>query len=1125
MTKQLTAVLALLWGLAPCTAPAQSGIRKADDQPAINIYSTFNDIRVDARRELRYRPDGNDFVGVNGKRKFNRALYGAHTGFRLEASDMPEFGLFLPHMGGNLLLGIARDGRQMAMGDAERVEMRYRAGSVIYTVTDPLLENGRIVVTALVMRDRDGALWKIDTEQLPAGVELTWRFGGVSGTRFTRNGDLGVDAPDCFDLKPEYCSGNVIETENGRIRVTSASGKHTVCGTFPERSVLHADSLPALHGRCALPARGTLYAALYPVSTDCDMSYAQLPARFAEAEKARAELASQVEMTSPDPYFNPVGGALAMAADGLWSGEAWLHGSIGWRTPYSGWRGAYAGDALGWHDRARSHFDVYADVQVRDVEPVYPHPTQGAAFNLARAEQKWGTQMYSNGYICRRPGHNDEMSNYDMNLCYIDELLWHFNWTGDTEYVRRMWPVLTAHLAWEKRNYDPDDDGLYDAYCCIWASDALYYNSGAVTHSSAYNYRANRMAAELAALIGEDGEPYRREAEKILEAMNRRLWIPGKGHWAEFQDFMGHRMLHEHAALWTIYHAVDSDTADPFQSYQATRYVDTQIPHIPVEADGLEKGYYVVSTTDWKPYAWSINNVAQAEIWHTALAYWQAGRNEEAFRMLKGSMLDCMYLGASPGNFAQISFYDAARGECYRDFGDPVGVISRTLVQGLYGVFPDALNGRVVLRPGFPESWDHASLRISDIDYSFVREGRTDTYRVALSFPRKLALELQLRARGTGAKVEVNGRKAAWRNIVSVTGVPMISIDVPAGEEPLDIRVSWSGKPIADCTLSASVRNGGRLSMNARYPIRDLYDPQQVLSQAWTKGDSLSSPVSGIAGHRTFFLKHKAGEMEWWAPVQLEITERPAKPYVQFGKVNAPRCETVDMDAVLNDDVDRIFRNEYLSPRSPYTTLQIPKQGMGEWCHPLETAEIEDDGFRSLVRDNLFTTSIGVPFRSFAEGHNVAYTSLWDNYPDRVEIPLTGRASNIYLLMAGSTNHMQYGVTNATLTVRYTDGSTSVTPLVNPDNWAPIEQDFYVDDYAFSRSSEPPYRLHLKSGIVSRTLGRELGIKGVYGRPIECGAATLVDIPADPDRQLQSITLETVANEVVVGIMAVTLQR
>ena len=46
------------------------------------------------------------------------------------------------------------------------------------------------------------------------------------------------------------------------------------------------------------------------------------------------------------------------------------------------------------------------------------------------------------------------MHHYDMNLCYIDELLWHFNWTGDLDYARRMWPLLTLHLAWEKRNFD-----------------------------------------------------------------------------------------------------------------------------------------------------------------------------------------------------------------------------------------------------------------------------------------------------------------------------------------------------------------------------------------------------------------------------------------------------------------------------------------------------------------------------------------------------------------------------------------------------------------------------------------------------------------------------------------------
>ncbi len=88
---------------------------------------------------------------------------------------------------------------------------------------------------------------------------------------------------------------------------------------------------------------------------------------------------------------------------------------------------------------------------------------------------------------------------------------------------------------------------------------------------------------------------------------------------------------------------------------------------------------------------------------HTALAYFQAGRADAGFKLLKSSVLDGMYLGDSPGNFGQISFYDAARGECYRDFGDPIGVASRVLIQGLYGILPDALNGRLSVKPGFPE--------------------------------------------------------------------------------------------------------------------------------------------------------------------------------------------------------------------------------------------------------------------------------------------------------------------------------------------------------------------------------------------------------------------------------------
>ena len=178
----------------------------------------------------------------------------------------------------------------------------------------------------------------------------------------------------------------------------------------------------------------------------------------------------------------------------------------------------------------------------------------------------------------------------------------------------------------------------------------------------------------------------------------------------------------------------------------------------------------------------------------------------------------------------------------------------------------------------------------------------------------------------------------------------------------------------------------------------------------------------------------------------------------------------------------------------------------------------------ALGRDEMLTTKLGVPFRTLAQGSNIAFTSLWDNYPDSLSIPLSGRASHAYLMMAGSTNHMQCRIANGIVRVYYTDGTSDVLELVNPDNWCPIEQDFYVDGQAFTVVSPRPYRIHFKTGLVSNDLGKDLGIKGVYGRSIEGGAGVLLDMLLNPSKELSHLTLETLSNDVVIGLMGVTLQ-
>ena len=64
----------------------------------------------------------------------------------------------------------------------------------------------------------------------------------------------------------------------------------------------------------------------------------------------------------------------------------------------------------------------------------------------------------------------------------------------------------------------------------------------------------------------------------------------------------------------------------------------------------------------------------------------------------------------------------------------------------------------------------------------------------------------------------------------------------------------------------------------------------------------------------------------------------------------------------------------------------------------------------------------------------------------------------------------------------------------------------------------------MKSGLVSNDLGKALKIDGVYGRVIEGGAGVLLDMPLNPSKKLNRLTLETVANDVVIGLMGITLQ-
>lgn len=536
----------LLW-----VTPAAWAASPAPVKPAESGFCTNN-----IERSLRYTPVGTDFVITNGGEFFNRSLYGGSSAFRVDAGDMPEFSLYLPGRGGNLRLGFQVAGHSKWLAQARQVVARYRPGMMVYEIRDPLLGTGELQLAVLATRTDEGLVVRGEYAGTVA-PELLVAFGGVNGLKGRRDGDIGCEVEPVakfFQLRPEQCTGNVFVLKENSFVVRGKPG--VVGGVLPVGATLTiaeardwenpealfskpeaAAKQPVLIGRFALEPNEPSFvgiqrlagaseadevlatyrevadktSALIDTKPSKQWRAADLPQLFSEEESMRRAVAERVVVETPDPFINASVAALNIAADAVWDDRqaAYLHGGVAWRVRLLGWRVSYAGDELGWHERTAKHFEGFAKQQNTNAIPA-TLPTPEPSANLSRNE----TALHSSGDMTK--------SHYDMNLMGVDAFFRHLLWTGDLDFARRLWPTIERHLAWERRlfrrEFGVDKLPLYEAYCCIWASDDLAYNGGGATHSSAFNLYHNRMAARVAKLLGADPTLYEREAELLARA-------------------------------------------------------------------------------------------------------------------------------------------------------------------------------------------------------------------------------------------------------------------------------------------------------------------------------------------------------------------------------------------------------------------------------------------------------------------------------------------------------------------------------------------------------------------------------------------------------------------------------
>jgi len=154
--------------------------------------------------------------------------------------------------------------------------------------------------------------------------------------------------------------------------------------------------------------------------------------------------------------------------------------------------------------------------------------------------------------------------------------------------------------------------------------------------------------------------------------------------------------------------------------------------------------------------------------------------------------------------------------------------------------------------------------------------------------------------------------------------------------------------------------------------------------------------------------------------------------------------------------------------------------------------QVDDTALRQ--GKGMFYSPSGIGFLTPEDGLNVACASIWDNFPTVLEIPLIGKAEELALLFIGVTNPMQSRVENARFTVTYADGSMHSVSLVNPDNF---------DDWlnaSLQTQNETVYFSDYNHGMVQR-------------------------ITLNSQKELSKISIEAIANDVIIGLMGISIRR
>jgi hypothetical protein len=327
--------------------------------------------------------------------------------------------------------------------------------------------------------------------------------------------------------------------------------------------------------------------------------------------------------------------------------------------------------------------------------------------------------IFENGAIpdmcCTGKGRRDWGGN---NQFFFRELEHYIKMTGDISYLKEAEPYLHRILSQTFAEYDPTGCGIISWGTQIGNQEDMESTPGPGAATGIEGVRMLEIMEEFMRWLGHEDESdkYGRYRDLCLEKWKKELMQQDIGRPVWYIDVSGEKRLD------TTYHGLCYpliyDYTDDFCKVSFTDHIKHRLSG--AEGEMFQSNHFGDHAYTGVP-TWGMQCGSDMQVFGTA-AYAVAGDNEAA-------ILPLSYIARRVcGEYQRGSWPETANEHRYAYFSPSAGLYAQCVIESIFGIRQNLIDGITTISPCFPEDWDHAMMRVAGASMQYEKADDTHIF-------------------------------------------------------------------------------------------------------------------------------------------------------------------------------------------------------------------------------------------------------------------------------------------------------------------------------------------------------------------------------------------------------------